>query len=100
MSVNINPSVAYKVTDQLSVGAGFSAQYLKAKLSSAVDFGTRWYSLGIPGLLPQQNDGFAELEGDSWGVGYNFGLLYEFNKNTRVGYRLSFKNRTYTGRRC
>ncbi len=50
-----------------------------------VDFGTIGYSLHIPGLLPQANDGFAELEGDSWGIGYNLGLLYEFSKNTRAG---------------
>jgi len=85
MSVNINPSIAYKVTDQLSVGAGFSAQYIKAELSSAVDFGLAGIKVGIPGLLPQQNDGFVELDGDSWGVGYNLGLLFEFTKNTRIG---------------
>jgi long-chain fatty acid transport protein len=67
MTVNINPSVAYKINDQISVGAGLNVQYLKAILSNAVDFGTAGYSLGIPGLLPQSNDGFAEMEGDSWG---------------------------------
>ncbi len=91
MSININPSVAYKVTDQLSVGAGFSAQYIDAELSSAIDFGLAGFSLGIPGLLPQQNDGFVKLKGDSWGVGYNLGLLYEFTKNTRVG--VSYRSR-------
>ena len=91
MSVNINPSVAYKVTDQLSIGAGFSAQYVNAELSSAVDFGTIGASFGIPGLIPQKNDGYFDLEGDSWGVGYNMGLLYEFTKNTRVG--VSYRSR-------
>jgi long-chain fatty acid transport protein len=91
MSININPSVAYKVTDQLSVGAGFSAQYIDAELSSAIDFGLAGIKLGIPGLLPQQNDGFVKLKGDSWGVGYNLGLLYEFTKNTRVG--VSYRSR-------
>jgi len=85
MSININPSFAYKVTDALSIGAGFSAQYVDAELSSAVDFGMIGFSLGIPGLAPQQNDGFFDLKGDSWGVGYNLGLLYEFTENTRVG---------------
>ena len=85
LTVNINPTIAYKITDQLSFGAGFDVQYLKAKLTSAVDFGTIGYSLGVPGLLPQNNDGFVKLKGDSWGVGYNLGLLYEFSKNTRIG---------------
>lgn len=85
LSININPSMAYKVTDKLSVGAGFDIQYLKAELSSAVDFGTIGFLLHVPGLLPQANDGFVKLNGDSWGIGYNLGLLYEFNQSTRVG---------------
>src|SRR5208283_4229503 len=31
-TININPSVAYKITDDLSLGAGFSAQYINAEL--------------------------------------------------------------------
>ncbi len=85
LTVNINPSVAYKVNDNISIGAGFSAMYLKALLSNAIDFGTIGYMLKIPGLIPQQNDGFVELEGDSWAFGFNAGILYEFNKNTRAG---------------
>ena len=85
MSININPSFAYKVTDKLSIGAGVSAQYIDVKLTNAVDFGTIGFFAGVPGLLPQANDGSVELEGNSWGFGFNAGLLYEFTKNTRVG---------------
>lgn len=91
LSVNLNPSVAYKLTDQLSAGVGINVQYYKAKLSNAVDFGTldALGKLGLPAgalhLTPQLSDGFANMEGDSWGVGYNMGLLYEFTKSTRVG---------------
>lgn len=85
MSININPSIAYKVNDALSIGAGFSAQYIKATLSKEIDFGLAGFLRQIPGLLPQRNDGFVELEGDSWGVGFNLGLLVEFSKDTRFG---------------
>jgi long-chain fatty acid transport protein len=91
LTININPSMAYKINDQLSVGAGFSAQYIKAKLSQAIDFGTiAFIQLGAStatqlGLAPQSSDGFASLEGDSWGYGFNLGILYEFTKNTRIG---------------
>jgi long-chain fatty acid transport protein len=85
MSININPAIAYKVTDKLSIGAGVSAQYIDVKLTNAVDFGTIGFFAGVPGLLPQANDGSVELEGNSWGFGFNLGLLYEFTKNTRVG---------------
>ena len=91
LTININPSLAYKVNDQLSIGAGFSAQYIKAKLSQAIDFGTIAFTkLGAPtatalGLNPQSSDGFASMEGDSWGYGFNLGVLYEFTKTTRIG---------------
>lgn len=91
LSINLNPSVAYKITDQLSAGAGINVQYFKAKLSNAIDFGTldALGLLGLPAgalhLTPQLSDGMAEMEGDSWGVGYNLGLLYEFTKDTRMG---------------
>jgi long-chain fatty acid transport protein len=96
LSVNINPSVAYKINDNLSVGAGINVQYIKAKLTNAIDFGTMdaagiFAVFGLPiapgslHLIPQQSDGYAELDGDSWGVGYNIGFLYEFTKNTRMG---------------
>lgn len=100
-TVNINPSVAYKVTDQLSVGAGISVQYIKAKLSNAIDFGTLDVlgRLGLPAgalhLTPQKSDGSVSLEGDSWGVGFNLGLLYEFTRDTRLGvaYRSRIKQK-------
>lgn len=100
-TVNINPSIAYKITDQLSAGAGVSFQYFKAKLSNAIDFGTldALGRLGLPAgalhLAPQMSDGSVSLEGDSWGFGYNLGLLYEFTGNTRVGvaYRSRIKQK-------
>jgi len=104
LSVNINPSVAYKVNDNLSGGAGINIMYIKAKLTNAIDFGTMdaagiFAVFGLPiapgslHLVPQapQSDGYAKLDGDSWGVGYNIGFLYEFTKNTRMG--LSYRSR-------
>jgi long-chain fatty acid transport protein len=97
LSVNINPSIAYKFNEHLSVGVGASAQYIKAKLSNAIDFGTLDAAgeLGLPpgalGLIPQGADGFGELEGDSWGFGFNVGILYEFTKDTRIG--LAYRSR-------
>ncbi|HYL18911.1 MAG TPA: outer membrane protein transport protein, partial [Burkholderiales bacterium] len=40
MTVNINPSIAYKINDKISVGAGVSAQYIDVDLKKAIDFGT------------------------------------------------------------
>ena len=40
LSININPTIAYRINDCLSIGAGFSAMYFYAKLTNAVDFGS------------------------------------------------------------
>lgn len=94
LTININPSAAYKINDRISVGGGLNIQYIKAKLSSAIDFGTLdaaggFSALGLaPGalkLIPQKSDGFVELDGDSWGIGYNLGVLFSLSDSTRAG---------------
>lgn len=99
-SLNINPSLAFKANEDLSVGFGLNAQYVDVTLSSAVDFGTLCYgalptaSCDALGLSPQASDGFAEITGDSWSYGWNAGLLYDLSEATRVGlaYRSSVKH--------
>ena len=87
MTININPSVAYQVNEHLSLGAGVSAMYMEGEFSQAVDFGTVFNALGG---TPQQNDGKATIKADSWGYGFNLGMLYRFNDQTRVG--LSYRS--------
>jgi long-chain fatty acid transport protein len=90
-TVNINPSVAYRLTDWLSLGAGLNIQYIDGELTNAIDFGTiGTLRLGPEaaaalGLAPQQDDGSAEVKGDDWGLGYNLGLLLEPRPGTRIG---------------
>ncbi len=96
---NFNPSLSFKITDNLSVGAGFNVQYLQSKLTNAVDFGAACLSALSPGicasqgLLPQSADGFAAMKGDSVGFGYNFGALYTLNPDTRIG--VSYRSRVH-----
>lgn len=84
-TVNMNPSVAVRLNDHVSLGAGLNVQYLKAELSNAIDFGTALFLRGAPGALPQRNDGSVVLEGDSWDYGYNLGAMLELDKDTRFG---------------
>jgi len=71
MTVNINPSAAYKLGD-LSIGVGVSAQYINALLSQEAVLG--------PGT-----SSFTQVKGDAWGYGYNAGILYEVSEDTRFG---------------
>ncbi|MCB1792741.1 MAG: outer membrane protein transport protein [Gammaproteobacteria bacterium] len=87
-TVNINPAIAYKVNDRLTLGAGLSAQYLKARLSNAIDFGSIDAAVlgGAAGTAgPGSADGVGEVEGDSWGFGFNLGLLFQVTDATRIG---------------
>jgi len=73
-NINLTPSVAYRLTDELSIGGGLQVAYTSAKLSQALDLS----SLGLP-------DGKATVEGDGFGIGADLGVLYEFSPSTRVG---------------
>ncbi len=72
-TIDINPSFAYRVSRQLSLGAGVSVQYADATLSRAVFRGN------------QLADGFARVEGDDWSLGYDLGLMFEWDERTRFG---------------
>ncbi len=98
-TVNLNPALAWRVSDQLAVGAGFNAQYIDVTLTSAVDVGGAC-AAQLPvsacrtqGLAPQQSDGFADIHGTDWAFGFNVGVLFEPLSSTRVGltYRSSLR---------
>lgn len=87
LTVDVNPAVAYRVNDWLSLGAGVQINYIDVSLSNAVDFGSVAFvqtagAVGVPG----QQDGEAKVEGDDVGFGYTFGALLEPVKGTRFGF--------------
>lgn len=87
--IDISPAASVVlVPDFLSFGAGLNVQYVDAHLTNAVDFGT---ILSAAGTLPQTLDGFADLKGDDWSVGYSLGLLAFATPSTRVG--LSYRSK-------
>lgn len=73
-AMTFQPTIAYRLTDRLSVGAGPVLQYSSVGLSTAVD---------NMGLLPY--DGLQKLTGEDLGVGFNLGALWEITDRTRVG---------------
>jgi len=78
-TLNINPTLAWQVSDNLSLGVGLSAQYAEATLSSAIDFGT------IADVGPGVIDGKGEMTGDDWGYGFDIGLIYTLTPDSRIG---------------
>jgi len=95
-TVTVNPSLAVRVTDWLSVGAGADIEYAKARLTNALDLGSICQIFGAAqhispavcnalGLPPQKVDGWAKVSGDDWNEGYNLGLLFAPTRATRIG---------------
>lgn len=98
--LNVNPSISYKISDQVSLGVGFDVQYAIGKLRQAIDFGTVCVGALGPavcnggfGLQPQQDDGLGKVSGRDWGFGYNVGVLFQPTEYVRLGvhYRSNVK---------
>jgi long-chain fatty acid transport protein len=74
---NAAPSIAYRINDWISVGAGVQIQYAKAALNHGV-------SLFIPGVgtFPV---GDANLSGTGWGYGFTAGVTLTPTPTTIIG---------------
>lgn len=67
LTFDINPNLAWKVNEKLSVGGGISLQYAKAELGM--------------GMGPMQ----ANVKGDSWAWGWNVGVMFQPVETVRLG---------------
>lgn len=67
-TINVNPTVAWRVSDRLALGFGLDYQAIEAKLTKT-------------GVV---------MEGDDTAWGYNLGLLYQADEATRIG--LSYRS--------
>ncbi len=70
-TTDINPSIAYKVNDWLTVAGGVSAQYGYCRLTS---------------MLPM-NMGRLKMSGDDWSVGGNIGFTIKYAEGGRIGFQ-------------
>jgi len=76
---NINPSIAYRINDRVSIGGGINIQRMEAeyvKLAGATVFGS-----GIKGTLTA----------DDTNLGWNVGALFTLSPTTKVG--LSYRSK-------
>ena len=107
-TVNVNPSVSWKVSDVVALGAGVNFQRIDAELTNSVN-----YSAGLAqaaqqaaarGLIPASLvptiagataglEARAQVDGEDDAFGWNVGILVNLSPNTRVGasYRSSIE---------
>src|SRR5262249_20883189 len=74
LGMSLLPTVSFKPTDWLSVGAGLNAMYGYFKTEVAVN-----------NLEPAVGDGQMTLKDSAWGFGANVGVMVEPVKGTRIG---------------
>ena len=79
MTMTLTPSVAYKLTDQLSIGAGLQAEYMSVDLTSRTPTGTK----------------FFDVDGNDIDVGFTAGVLFQPTPSTDIGlgFRSSVKHK-------
>jgi long-chain fatty acid transport protein len=70
LTLTANPSVAYRVNETLSLGAGL-----------ITTFGKLDYKLAAP----PGGGGQVEVDGDDFAFGFNLGAMFELNPQTRIG---------------
>jgi long-chain fatty acid transport protein len=78
-TINVNPSLSYKLNDSILLGIGLSAQYIDAELTNMAN-----YSALAKGALGANLQGLADVKGNDYGWGYNLGALFILG-DSRIG---------------
>jgi long-chain fatty acid transport protein len=74
IGLSLLPSIAYRVSDKLSLGATLNIMY-----------GSFENKVAVNNANPAFADGQLKLDDSTWGWGVNLGLLYELDPRTRFG---------------
>lgn len=87
LTININPSIAYKLNDSISLG--FGVNYLIA----SAEFATSLSNSIAPGYEAYEGAELLGLEGDGTDYGWNAGVSWQVNPETIIGvsYRSGFE---------
>lgn len=103
-TININPSIAWKASDSVSVGFGLSIQYADLTLSNNIDSmaaclnieASAGMAMGCDYTVPgdASRDSSVNLSGDSTEIGWNTGIMIDLDEKSRLGiaYRSAIKH--------
>jgi long-chain fatty acid transport protein len=96
-TINVNPSVAFKVNEAISLGFGLNWQRIEAELTKAVNYSFLASAGALPGV-PNNTEGSNKIEANDSAWGYNLGVLFKAGSKTDIGlaYRSSM-NYTLSG---
>jgi long-chain fatty acid transport protein len=85
VGVSLLPSIAYKATDKLSLGASVNVMYGSYKNQVAINIPDAQRPGIVAPIRRAEGDARLNMDDKTWGWGVNLGLLYEFNAGTRLG---------------
>ncbi len=103
-TINVNPTIAWKATDSVSLGIGFSYQYIDIDITNNLDSlyfcggaqqinpAATCSAYSVPGNASQ--DSMIGLAGDDSSIGWNVGVLFDISDKSRLGlaYRSAIKH--------
>jgi len=99
-TLNLNPSLAYRVTEDVSIGLGINHQKIDAELSNAASVsGPLCANLALAALceagLLNNLEAIGQVRGNDTAWGYNLGVIFHPVPSTRIGiaYRSTIKYR-------
>ena len=83
-TLNINPVLAYRVNEKLSIAVGLDIMYLDATLKNKIN-----QNAVVTMLTATPTNGFDDIDqkfsGEGWGHGANLGLVYKITDNLSFG---------------
>ena len=81
-SFTVNPAVAYKITDTLSVGLGLNITYADAEIGTSIPqaFGTLMGNEALGNLT------MVKMEGDDVALGWNVGVFWQATSSTTLAF--------------
>jgi long-chain fatty acid transport protein len=85
LGISFLPSIAYRMSDKLSLGASLNALYGIYKNQVAINIPDVLRPAHFVPSHREATDGQLELDDNAWGWGMNLGLLYEIDAGTRLG---------------
>jgi len=97
-TININPSISYRLDEKMSFGFGLSYQRIDAELTNAINYvaatfggvlaggGTLAQAQAAANAIPAGNEeGTVVVKGSDTGLGYNAGAMFQLAPETRLG---------------
>lgn len=74
---NINPSVAWKVNEQVSLGFGINFAHNESHFKQGVPL--------VWALGGYRANNYLDVKGEDWAIGYNLGGMFKLTPSTRLG---------------